>query len=51
MTAAGRFDEVRAAAELSGAAAVAALLSGRYRPMAGGQICAIVCGAGTDGIG
>jgi threonine dehydratase len=39
------------AAELSGAAAVAALLSGRYRPVANERICAIVYGAGTDGIG
>jgi threonine dehydratase len=43
--------EIGVAAELSGAAAVAALLSGRYQMMAGEQICAIVCGAGTDGIG
>jgi len=43
--------EVGVAAELSGAAAVAALLSDRYRAVAGEQICAIVCGAGTDGIG
>ena len=43
--------EIGVAAELSGAAAVAALLSGRYRAMAGEQVCAIVCGAGTDGIG
>jgi threonine dehydratase len=42
--------EIGVAAELSGAAAVAALLSGRYRPAAGEKICAIVCGAGTDGI-
>jgi threonine dehydratase len=42
--------EIGIAAELSGAAAVAALLSGRYRPAAGEKICAIVCGAGTDGI-
>jgi threonine dehydratase len=42
--------EVGVAAELSGAAAVAALLSGRYRPAADEQICAVVCGAGTDGI-
>jgi threonine dehydratase len=43
--------ETGVATELSGAAAVAALLSGRYRPRAGEQICAVVCGAGTDGIG
>src|SRR5262249_15115327 len=42
--------EIGIAAELSGAAAVAALLSGRYRPAADEKICAIVCGAGTDGI-
>ena len=43
--------ELGVATELSGAAAVAALLSGRYRPRVGEQICAVVCGAGTDGIG
>jgi threonine dehydratase len=43
--------EIGVATELSGAAAVAAILSGRYRPMAGERICAVVCGAGTDGIG
>jgi threonine dehydratase len=43
--------EIGVATELSGAAAVAALLSGRYRPIPGEQICAVVCGAGTDGIG
>jgi threonine dehydratase len=42
--------EIGVAAELSGAAAVAALLSGRYGVRMGKQICAIVCGAGTDGI-
>ena len=42
--------EIGVAAELSGAAAVAALLSGRYRPMVGERVCAIVCGAGTDGM-
>ena len=43
--------EVGVAAELSGAAAVAALLSGRYPAMSDKRICAIICGAGTDGIG
>jgi threonine dehydratase len=43
--------ELGVAAELSGAAAVAALLSGRYQAMEGERICAIICGAGTDGIG
>lgn len=37
------------AAELSGAAAVAALLSERVRIAAGERVCAIVCGAGADG--
>jgi threonine dehydratase len=39
------------AVELSGAAAVAAVLTGQYRPMPGERVCAIVCGAGTDGMG
>jgi threonine dehydratase len=39
------------AAELSGAASVAALLSGRYKPREGERVCALVCGAGSDGIG
>lgn len=38
------------AAELSGAASVAALLAGRYRPGEAERVCALVCGAGTDGI-
>ena len=38
------------AAELSGAAAVAAVLAGHYVPAAGELCCAVVCGAGTDGI-
>jgi threonine dehydratase len=37
------------AAELSGAASVAALLTGGYRPAPGERVCAVVCGAGTDG--
>ena len=37
------------AAELSGAASVAALLTGHYRPAPGERVCAVVCGAGTDG--
>ena len=37
------------AAELSGAASVAALLTGVYRPAPGERVCAVVCGAGTDG--
>jgi threonine dehydratase len=38
-------------AELSGAASLAALLSGAYTPPPGARICALVCGAGTDGMG
>ncbi len=37
------------AADLSGAASIAALLSGRYRPPERAHVCALVCGAGTDG--
>jgi threonine dehydratase len=43
--------EVGVATELSGAAVVAALLAGHYRPAAGERVCGIVCGAGTDGFG
>ncbi|HXO20307.1 MAG TPA: threonine/serine dehydratase [Thermoanaerobaculia bacterium] len=43
--------ELGIAAELSGAASLAALQAGRYRPPAGAQVCALICGAGTDGIG
>jgi threonine dehydratase len=42
--------EFGVAAELSGSAAVAALLAGRYRAQSGERVCALVCGAGTDGI-
>lgn len=42
--------ECGVAAELSGAAAVAALATGRHRPEPGETVVAIVCGAGTDGI-
>jgi threonine dehydratase len=41
--------EFGVATELSGAAAVAALLAGGYRPDPGERVCAIVCGAGTAG--
>jgi threonine dehydratase len=36
--------------ELSGAATTAALMTGAYRPGAGERVCAIVCGAGSDGL-
>jgi len=38
------------AAELSGAASLALLLSGRYRPRLAETVCALICGAGTDGL-
>ena len=41
--------EMGIAAELSGAAAVAALLAGRVTA-AGRNVCALICGAGTDGL-
>jgi threonine dehydratase len=44
------WDEAGIAADLSGAAAVAALLAGAYRPAPGERVAAIVCGAGADGI-
>ncbi|MCW5774286.1 MAG: pyridoxal-phosphate dependent enzyme [Rhodospirillaceae bacterium] len=43
--------ELGIGAELSGAAAMAALIAGRYVPAEGERVCAIVCGAGADGIG
>jgi threonine dehydratase len=42
--------EMGLAADLSGAAALAALREGRVRPAAGEQVCAIVCGAGPEAI-
>ena len=41
--------EFGVAADLSGAASIAALLSGRYVPPRGAKVCALICGAGTDG--
>ncbi|GHD63149.1 serine/threonine dehydratase [Thalassobaculum fulvum] len=38
------------AAELSGAAGVAALMSGAVTVRPGATVCALVCGAGTDGL-
>jgi threonine dehydratase len=43
--------EMGLAADLSGAAAIAALRSGAVRPPAGCRVCAFVCGAGPDGLG
>ena len=42
--------EMGVAAELSGAAAVAALRCGRIATLGAGRACAIVCGAGTAGL-
>jgi threonine dehydratase len=42
--------ELGVAAELSGAASVAAWLSGKVRVGEGESVCALVCGAGTDGM-
>jgi threonine dehydratase len=44
------WSEAGVAAELSGAAAVAAVLADRYRPEAGERVCAVVCGAGKDAL-
>ncbi len=42
--------ELGIAAELSGAAAMAALLQGRLDVAPGARVCALVCGAGRDGL-
>lgn len=42
--------EMGLSVELSAAAALAALRAGHYRPSSGEKVCAIVCGAGTDGV-
>jgi threonine dehydratase len=38
------------AADLSGAASLALLTSGKFRPSPGEKVCALICGAGTDGL-
>jgi threonine dehydratase len=38
------------AADLSGAAALALLTSRKYRPRPGEKVCALICGAGPDGL-
>ncbi len=43
--------EAGVAAELSGAAALAALMAGAYRPAPDERVVAVVCGAGSDGLG
>ncbi|HLX39245.1 MAG TPA: pyridoxal-phosphate dependent enzyme, partial [Ktedonobacteraceae bacterium] len=42
--------ELGIATELSGAAAVAALLTGKVHVLPSQKVCALICGAGTDGI-
>jgi len=43
--------EMGVSAELSGAATVAALLADKVRPEQSQRVCALVCGAGSDGQG
>jgi len=38
------------AADLSGAASLALLTSGKFRPRPGERVCALICGAGSDGL-
>ena len=42
--------EFGVAADLSGAAAVAALRAGQVRPRPGERVCGLVCGAGSEGM-
>jgi threonine dehydratase len=42
--------ELGLATDLSGAAALAALRSGAFRPAWGRKVCALVCGAGSDAV-
>ncbi|MGQ0675064.1 MAG: threonine/serine dehydratase [Rhodospirillales bacterium] len=42
--------ELGVAADLSGAAGMAAILAGKYAPQAGERVCVLVCGAGSDGM-
>lgn len=44
------WDTLRIVAEPGGAAAMAALLSGRYRPKKGERIAVLLCGANTDAV-
>ena len=41
--------EMGLATDLSGAASLAAIRSGKFRPRRGRKVCALVCGAGSDG--
>lgn len=42
--------ELGIAADLSGAASIAALMTGKFRAAADAHVCALICGAGPDGI-
>lgn len=42
--------ELGVAADLSGAAALAAILAEKYVPQKGERVCVLVCGAGADGV-
>jgi threonine dehydratase len=42
--------ELGIAADLSGAASIAALMSGKFKPAADSHVCALICGAGPEGI-
>ncbi|MGG6238012.1 threonine ammonia-lyase [Nodosilinea sp. AN01ver1] len=42
--------ELGVAAELSGGAAIAALMTGQYQPRPGEVVCALICGTGTAGL-
>ncbi len=42
--------ETGVAAELAGAASLAALMTGRHKAEAGETVVAVICGAGTDGL-
>lgn len=44
------WETVRIAAEPGGAAAFAALLSGRYKPQSGDRVGVVVCGGNTDAV-
>jgi threonine dehydratase len=44
------WDTMRLVAEPGGAAALAALLSGRYRPASGERVAVLLCGANTDAV-
>ena len=44
------WDTLRVAAEPGGAAAFAALLSGRYRPSAGERVAVLICGGNTTAV-